>query len=488
MGRLLCSHGSPFVQAQALQPRSLEERRRLLEEQELGFGGCMACRTNPCSWQMYLADSTATIQSRMETLHEELERVKHCADVTMSSSICLAAVQSGRGAIVMRRADLFDELTAERKRWATHLRLQRVDVEFHATFQCRVSYFETRALHDFPQVQLTDKIQRALQREHNTLVAQLAASEMVEDALEAMLEGWVFGERESQRAALGFVPSLKRDGPLSLQDLRRLEQEAQKPQHEEEDAAKRREEQGAPRDKWVPIEVAALERQREGKVVQQGSALDKSLTETERALRFGIFCMTLMYFRGLAMLKRQRATWSLSKASGFKSSTSEMSAEKRRMLQEQRNVTKRQQKAAVFDAKAQRAAARSQKLHEEKAAAYRRRLVVEHKRATREARAVVEIQRTYRGHMGRIAGKRWMIRRREIDAQRALDRAAAITLQRAYRGRLGRLAAEERRIELAEFISQLRAEEAIEEEEAYWRAHPVERAARSVAAFVKKQA
>jgi hypothetical protein len=438
---------------------------------------------------MYLAASTVTIQSRMEALHEELERVKHCADVTMSSSACLAAVQSGRGAVVMRRADLFDELTAELKRWMTHLRLQRVDVEFHATFQCRAPYFETRALHDFPQVQLTDKIQRALQREHNTLVAQLAASEMVEDALEAMLEGWVFGERESQRVALGFVPSLKRDGPLSMHDLRRLEQELQKPQPGgDDDAAKRREEQGVPRDKWMPIEVAALERQHERKVVQQGSALDKSLTETESALRFGIFCMTLMYFRGLAMLKRQRATWSLSKASKSNTSPNDISDEKRRMLLEQRNVSKREQKAAVFDAKAQRAAARSQKLQEEKTAVYRRRLVTEHKRATREARAAVEIQRMYRGHMGRIAGKRWMVRRREIDAQRALDHAAAVTLQRAYRGRLGRLAAEERRVELAEFISQLRAEEAIEEEEAYWRAHPVERAARSVAAFVKKQA
>lgn len=448
----------------------------------------MACRTNPCSWRGYLVDSTATIQARMEALHDELERVKHSSDVTMSSSVCLAAVQSGRHDVVMRRADLFDELTAERKRWATHLRLQKVDAEFHATFQCREPYFETRALHDFPQVQLTDKIQRALQREHNTLVAQLSAGELVEDALEAMLEGWVFGERESQRMALGFVPSLKRDGPLSMHDLRRLEQKQQTRLDKEQadaDVTKQRETQGIPRDKWVPIEVAAFERDQERKAVHHGSALDKSLTETERALRFGIFCMTLMYFRGLAMLKQQRATWSQSKTA--KPSAVEVSLEKRRMLLEQRNVARRQQKAAVFDAKAQRAADRAQKLQTEKTAAYRRRLVSEHQRATREARAAVQIQKIYRGHMGRIAGRRWMVRRREIDAQRALDKAAAITLQRAYRGRLGRLEAEQRREELAEFISQLRAEEAIEEEDAYWKSHRIERAARRVSAFVNRR-
>lgn len=453
----------------------------------------MACCSNPCKWRRYLDESTASIESRIETIQEELERVKHCMDATISSSVCLAAVKSGRGAVTMRKSDLFEELTSERKRWATHLRLQAVDAEFHATFQCKEPYFETSALHDFTQIQHTDKIQRALHREHNSLVAQIAGAEVVEDVLEAMLEGWVFGERESERAVLGFVPSLKRDGPLTMFDLRRLDRE----QHEENDKRQREQQaemdasanaQGLPRDKWAPIEVQAFARQEERKVVQQGSALDKSLTETEQALRFGIFCMTLMYFRGLALLKKQRTTWSVSATRGKAPDKDALSAERRRMEIELRNVVRRQQKAAVFDNKAQRAQARAQKVADEKAAAYRRRLIVEHRKATREAKAAVAIQRVYRGRLGRIAGKRWMVRRREIDAQRALDHAAAVTLQRAYRGRLGRLEAEEKRVELAEFISQVRAEEAIEEEEDYWRAHRTERVSRRVAAFVKKQA
>ncbi|ETP25041.1 hypothetical protein F441_02036, partial [Phytophthora nicotianae CJ01A1] len=126
--------------------------------------------------------------------------------------------------------------------------------------------------------------------------------------------------------------------------------------------------------------------------------------------------------------------------------------------------------AAFYDEKARIGQARKQKFHEQKLAAYRKRLVDENRKVKRER------------------GKKWMLRRREIDAQRALDHAAAITLQRAYRGRLGRIAAEDQRVELAEFISQIRAEEAIAEEEEYWESHRMERLARKVAAFVKREA
>ena len=66
--------------------------------------------------------------------------------------------------------------------------------------------------------------------------------------------------------------------------------------------------------------------------------------------------------------------------------------------------------------------------------------------------------------MGRRAARKWKIRRAEIEADNALKYAAAITMQRAYRGRLGRVEAEEKRLEIAEFISQIRAQEAIDEE------------------------
>ncbi|KAG6971953.1 hypothetical protein JG687_00001740 [Phytophthora cactorum] len=471
----------------ALQGRSLEEQRMILREQELGPGGCTACWTNPCQWKPFLEESYVTIQERIDIIHEELERVKHCPDLMITSNVCMAAVKSGNQAITLRKSDLFDELTLEVKIWEKNLRLKAVDEEFHETFRSKNEFFETQALHGFRQIQHKNKVQVALQREHNVLVAHLTAYEVVEDVLESMLEGWIFGERESERQVLGYVPSLKREGPLTMQDLRRFEQDRRILQvrqglHEEQ----LQNTQGLPSDKWKPIEVEAFQVNLTKKAVQKGSELDKSLTETENALKFGLFCMTLMYFRGLSLLKKQKTVWSVSAAK--RSAEPLKSAERLRMDKEKSNVELRARKAALYDEKARVGQARKQKFHEQKLAAYRKRLVDENRKAKRERTAAISMQRVYRGHLGKIAGRKWMLRRREIDAQRALDHAAAITLQRAYRGRLGRIAAEDQRVELAEFISQIRAEEAIAEEEEYWDKHKIERLARKVAAFVKKEA
>ncbi|KAK1932378.1 hypothetical protein P3T76_012372 [Phytophthora citrophthora] len=473
----------------ALQGHSLEEQRLMLREQELGPGGCTACWTNPCAWKPFLEESHVTIQERIDVIKEELERVKHCQDLTIASNVCMAAVKSGNQAITLRKSDLFDELTLEAKIWDKNLRLKAVDEEFHETFRSKNEFFETQALHGFRQIQHKSKVQVALQREHNILVAHLTAYEVVEDVLESMLEGWIFGERESERQVLGYVPSLKREGPLTMQDLRRFEQDRRILQvrqdiHEEQLLNA----QGLPSDKWKPIEVEAFQVNLTKKAVQKGSELDKSLTETENALKFGLFCMTLMYFRGLSLLRKQKSVWSVSAAKRRVAAEPPKSAERRRMDKEKQNVQLRARKAAFYDEKARIGQARKQKFHEQKLAAYRKRLVDENRKATREKMAATNIQRVYRGHLGKIAGKKWMLRRREIDAQRALDHAAAITLQRAYRGRLGRIAAEDQRVELVEFISQIRAEEAIDEEEEYWNKHKIERMARKVAAFVKKEA
>ncbi|GMF19497.1 unnamed protein product [Phytophthora lilii] len=473
----------------ALQGRSLEEQRMILREQELGSGGCTACWTNPCEWKPFLEESCMTIQERIDVIREELERVKHCSDLTISSSVCMAAVKSGNKAITLRKNDLFDELTLEVKIWEKNLRLKAVDEEFHETFQSKNEFYETQALHGFRQIQHKNKVQIALQREHNVLVANLTAYEVVEDILESMLEGWVFGERESERQVLGYVPSLKREGPLTMQDLRRFEQDRRILQVRQDIREEQLQNaQGLPSDKWKPIEVEAFQVNLSKKAVQQGSDMDKSLTETENALKFGLFCMTLMYFRGLSLLKKQKSVWSVSAAQRRAAAHTSKSAERRRMDKEKRNVEMRARKAAFYDEKARIGQARKQKLHEQKLAAYRKRLVDENRKAKRERTAAINIQRIYRGHLGKIAGKKWMLRRREIDAQRALDHAAAVTLQRAYRGRLGRIAAEDQRVELAEFISQIRAEEAVDEEEEYWNNHKIERMARKVAAFVKKEA
>ena len=49
----------------------------------------------------------------------------------------------------------------------------------------------------------------ALQARQTRLVALTVAKGVVDDILDHMLEGWLFGERESEFTVLGHVPSLK---------------------------------------------------------------------------------------------------------------------------------------------------------------------------------------------------------------------------------------------------------------------------------------
>ena len=92
----------------------------------------------------------------------------------------------------------------------------------------------------------------------------------------------------------------------------------------------------------------------------------------------------------------------------------------------------------------------------------------------------------YRGHIGRLAAMKWAVKKAEIDAMRALQHAAAVAIERVWRGVVGRGEAEERRIEMAEFIAQMRAAEAAEEEEEYWRVHTWERYKRDFKAWWRR--
>merc|ERR1712070_1014393 len=62
-----------------------------------------------------------------------------------------------------------------------------------------------------------------------------------------------------------------------------------------------------------------------------------------------------------------------------------------------------------------------------------------------------------------------------MDAQKALETAAAITMQRVYRGRCDRKYVEQKKIELADFIQNLRLKESEEMEELYYETHTIAR-------------
>ncbi|KAF0697015.1 Aste57867_12289 [Aphanomyces stellatus] len=448
----------------ALVPKTIEQEQFDLERKQLGPNGCMACHSSPCNWHPYLGDRLPTIQHRVHLLKDEIERVKRSKEGVLASTLCLSSVRGGGGPVSLRKMDLFVELTSECREWEKHMRLRAIDTELHATYNWSGDHFETVALHGFSQMQQTEKVQVALTREQNTLVAQIVTHEVMEDILEFMLEGWLFGVRESQRKVQGFVPSVYREGPITPHVLRTLpslnpdplQREADELQDMEDTKAKF----GTPLDKWTPIEVDAQASLRQGKAVQEGSKVAIVLDETEQALKFGLFCMTLMYFRGLSLLQKQKKIWNTQASKQPDKETKPIT-----LLQlERAKQQARHQTLEAANSKAKAALDRKYQREQERMQTYRNKLHAQHRLAKQETKAAVHIQRVFRGFLGRQAATKWKIRRAELEALRALEQAAATTMQRAYRGRLGRLAAEARRIELAEFIAQIRAEEAIVEE------------------------
>merc|ERR1719197_2349557 len=106
------------------------------------------------------------------------------------------------------------------------------------------------------------------------------------------------------------------------------------------------------------------------------------------------------------------------------------------------------------------------------------------RREKREKEAAAVLERTYRGHLGRKAARRWAMKKAELSAMNALMNASAITMQRVWRGYMGRLRASEVRMEMAEFIAMIRMEEAAADEEEYWRTHTFARFKRNIKLFI----
>merc|ERR1711988_1006427 len=88
-----------------------------------------------------------------------------------------------------------------------------------------------------------------------------------------------------------------------------------------------------------------------------------------------------------------------------------------------------------------------------------------------EKDAAQDLQRAYRGHLARKASRRWAMKRAEL---------SAITMQRIYRGYVGKRKASDVRSEMAEFIAMIRVDEAMADEEEYWRTHTLSRIRRDL--------
>lgn len=193
-------------------------------------------------------------------------------------------------------------------------------------------------------------------------------------------------------------------------------------------------------------------------------------------MRFGIFMMTLMYFRVMTLLRREKASWSgegddigvKSKQNAKKA----MTDERMRMLDEENKMISR--KKRVDDATERCRRGERKKSDREKL--LRKEAVL--KKVAYETRqkllkdSVSNIQRIYRGFIGRKNAYAWAMKRADLGALTNVMHMTATCIQRYYRGYLGRVYKYHTRMEMSNFIAYVRVQELKADDEQYWKTHP----------------
>lgn len=559
--------------------------------QALGPGGCIGCNTKPCQWKPCL--DRAMIQKRLRELEAEKIRVKQLprSDTWVTTQVLTSTMQGGRSHLP--RADMMKELQTEIDAAMNDLKLIELDRELHDVHASRTEFVQTVTLHGVPQMAYRGEAIEALDRAVNKVVATKVAVGVVDDILEWMLEGWLFGERESTMKQAGYVPSVNKEAPIKstdpdagvfraraqrgmggtgqdgvtnvqaadgladdelpvgaimdgdkvmvramdpliyeaarrgdprvvlspgqrreagledaegnpiqpnasqsskqLQKLLPRQTTPQRPtggsgssassggggggsQLELGDGVRASpgfQDRRAVKDKWQAIEANTLVKHRARKAIEQNKQAMETVDLTENTLRYGLFLMSLQYFRGMSMLMQQKRVWSGSAESG--KGGAELTQERKKMTEAERKHQRRQQAIKDASERAEAGFARRAKREQEEAERARLKLRDRVRRRKAELQSAQKIQSVFRGFVARQAVAKWGAKKRERDAKRALFVACAITIQRVWRGYVGREVAKDRARDMAAFIRMVRDQEEKELEEEYYAMHTLAR-------------
>jgi len=236
-------------------------------------------------------------------------------------------------------------------------------------------------------------------------------------------------------------------------------------------------------ERWKNIHEAVAVRNAIRIAVKAYKKVDKTMDETEQTLKYGIFCMTLLYFRNMSQVKEQQQILSGARdvaileagAGDVKTADADLTKERLKM----RNSSKRHIARAQALAALQQIASAG---YERKAVRDRNRRFKEHmahvereRKMTRRRLSSVLIQRIYRGHCGRIYVASIRAERMEAIEQAKREQAASVVLQAWYRGHLARQYVQTMRTEMAAFMAFLRREEDKELETVYYMDNVFER-------------
>lgn len=237
--------------------------------------------------------------------------------------------------------------------------------------------------------------------------------------------------------------------------------------------------------KAAGIQFAVEARTAIRKAIEAQAKVLHAMDETETSLRYGMFLLALMYFRIMNQLAKLKSSFSgdveavslAPKSSAEDGTTSRnlglvpatmaaMTAERRRMIESEKNKLKREAAKAIANAKATAGFASILARRTAVETADRMHAVRKERKKRKQTAAAVTIQCAYRGFRVRRTIDDFKRRKNAHDEYQSLRHYAATRIQALWRGYMARLLVAEKREELLNFVKFYRSNEAGE----CWRA------------------
>jgi hypothetical protein len=239
---------------------------------------------------------------RKKALYRELTLAQKDSNKIIQSTITRSVLNGGDNQFLP--TDLIKELSTEIMEIDNAIKLCSIDEELHQTYATASESVTVQSIHGFPTTVQKDHAIIALEFEHSRLIARQLAAETIENVLVWMLDGWYFGERD-------VVKSLPEE-----------------PAFEET--------RGTLRSKAASIQLSsdadAL------RAAHTKNDNDDALKSIETKMRYGIFCLTFMYFRALHLVRREKETWRGVHDAVTLATRGPVSAERIKMIEEERNA------------------------------------------------------------------------------------------------------------------------------------------------------
>ena len=383
-------------------------------------------------------DAIALVKRRKELNRELKAGEKHEEGDIIQSTVARSAMNGGD--LVFQRDELIKELSDEIQQIDAKLMLSKIDEELHrVAFASIVDEMVTiRSIHGYDQVLPRRAALAALDFEHNRLVAKIISVEIVDDILQWMLAGWYFGERDTKDENEGWMIDL--------------------PVHDQ---------RGSLSDK-----ASGVQQNSNANAIRNArSNLSESTTEdlrgVETTMKYGLFCLTFMYFKALHTLRKEKKSWDGSNDLISLRHGPPLSEERKKMIQEQNNAAFRRTRMEYAMDKARAGESRWRQRSERERLERAKIRQFHNKKKQAEHKFAVNLQRVFRGYLGRRYAKACSLERDSARTDELLKNACATDIARVWRGYCGRIDAGYLRAAMARFLFTIRQEEARDEEEEF---------------------